>query len=93
MSRAPLAKLQAYKQRMGWTFPWASSFGSDFNYDFHVSHTQRDRTCPDHAVQALNRLAGARVIWDDTRGINEYEATALRLAEERSQLARTDTAI
>jgi predicted dithiol-disulfide oxidoreductase (DUF899 family) len=39
VSRAPLAKLQAYKKRMGWTFPWASSFGSDFNYDFHVSFT------------------------------------------------------
>jgi len=40
VSRAPLAKLQAYKQRMGWSFPWASSFGGDFNYDFHVSHTE-----------------------------------------------------
>jgi len=37
ISRAPLAKLQAYKARMGWTFPWASSFGSDFNADFNVS--------------------------------------------------------
>ena len=36
VSRAPLAKLQAYKRRMGWTFPWASSFGSDFNSDFNV---------------------------------------------------------
>ncbi len=36
VSRAPLAKLQAYKRRMGWTFPWASSFGSDFNFDFNV---------------------------------------------------------
>jgi predicted dithiol-disulfide oxidoreductase (DUF899 family) len=36
VSRAPLAKLQAYKQRMGWTFPWASSGGSDFNSDFNV---------------------------------------------------------
>ena len=33
VSRAPLAKLQAYKQRMGWTFPWASSFVSDFNFN------------------------------------------------------------
>src|ERR1017187_5358971 len=40
VSRAPLAKLQAYKQRMGWTFPWASSFGSDFNADFSVSLTE-----------------------------------------------------
>src|SRR5437016_11985956 len=39
VSRAPLAQLQAYKQRMGWSFPWASSFGGDFNYDFHVSHS------------------------------------------------------
>src|SRR5271170_516858 len=37
VSQAPLAKLQAYKRRMGWTFPWASSMGSDFNFDFHVS--------------------------------------------------------
>src|SRR5437879_12847532 len=36
VSRAPLAKLQAYKRRMGWTFPWASSFGSDFNRDFNA---------------------------------------------------------
>ncbi|MDQ0315890.1 DUF899 domain-containing protein [Amorphus orientalis] len=39
VSRAPLEKLAAYKQRMGWTFPWASSFGSDFNADFNVWFT------------------------------------------------------
>jgi predicted dithiol-disulfide oxidoreductase (DUF899 family) len=39
VSRAPLQKLQDYKQRMGWSFPWASSSGSDFNYDFDVSLT------------------------------------------------------
>ena len=39
VSRAPLAKLQAYQRRMGWTFPWASSHGGDFNYDFNVSIT------------------------------------------------------
>ena len=37
VSRAPLEKLQAYKRRMGWTFPWASSFGSDFNYHYAAS--------------------------------------------------------
>jgi len=42
VSRAPLAKIQAYKKRMGWSFPWASSFGGDFNYDFHVSHTKQE---------------------------------------------------
>src|SRR5579862_9287181 len=40
VSRGPLAKLQDYKQRMGWTFPWASSFGDDFNFDFNVSITE-----------------------------------------------------
>ncbi|MGE5752743.1 MAG: DUF899 domain-containing protein [Deltaproteobacteria bacterium] len=39
VSRAPLEKLQAYKRRMGWTFPWASSAGSDYNIDFSVSFT------------------------------------------------------
>ena len=37
VSRAPLAKIEAYKARRGWTFPWYSSYGSDFNYDFHVT--------------------------------------------------------
>src|SRR5712671_91187 len=40
-SRAPLAKLQAYKRRMGWSFPWASSLGGDFNFDFNVSFTEQ----------------------------------------------------
>jgi len=40
ISRAPLAKLQAYKRRLGWTFPWASSFESDFNFDFAVGITE-----------------------------------------------------
>jgi predicted dithiol-disulfide oxidoreductase (DUF899 family) len=37
VSRAPLPKIEAYKAKRGWTFPWYSSFGSDFNYDFHVT--------------------------------------------------------
>jgi predicted dithiol-disulfide oxidoreductase (DUF899 family) len=40
VSRAPLAKLQAYRRRMGWTFPWASSHGSDFNGDFSIWFTE-----------------------------------------------------
>ncbi|MBV9672944.1 MAG: DUF899 domain-containing protein, partial [Verrucomicrobia bacterium] len=46
VSRAAIPKLQAYKRQMGWTFPWASSLGSEFNYDFNVSfkqEQQRDR--------------------------------------------------
>jgi predicted dithiol-disulfide oxidoreductase (DUF899 family) len=43
VSRAPLAKLQTYKRRMGWTFPWASSFGGDFNSDFSVGFTEEQQ--------------------------------------------------
>jgi predicted dithiol-disulfide oxidoreductase (DUF899 family) len=47
VSRAPLAKLQAYKRRMGWSFPWASSFDSDFNFDFNVSVTEEQQRAGD----------------------------------------------
>jgi predicted dithiol-disulfide oxidoreductase (DUF899 family) len=43
VSRAPLAKLQAYKRRMGWTFPWASSLRGDFNFDFNVAFTEEQQ--------------------------------------------------
>jgi predicted dithiol-disulfide oxidoreductase (DUF899 family) len=43
VSRAPLGKLQAYKRRMGWTFPWASSVGGDFNFDFCASYTEEQQ--------------------------------------------------
>ena len=49
ISRAPLEKLQAYKRRMGWSLPWVSSHGSDFNFDFGASHT---------AEELAPRLAG-----------------------------------
>ena len=40
ISRAPLAEIEAFKRRMGWHFPWASSFANDFNFDFHVSFAE-----------------------------------------------------
>jgi predicted dithiol-disulfide oxidoreductase (DUF899 family) len=43
VSRAPLVKLQAYKRRMDWTFPWVSSLGGDFNFDFNVSFTEEQQ--------------------------------------------------
>jgi predicted dithiol-disulfide oxidoreductase (DUF899 family) len=43
VSRAPLEKLQAYKRRMSWSFPWASSFGGDFNHDFNTSVTEEQQ--------------------------------------------------
>src|SRR3954469_19827800 len=42
VSRAPLADIQKFRQRMGWKFDWASSHGSDFNFDFGVSFTQEE---------------------------------------------------
>ncbi|MBN3751339.1 DUF899 domain-containing protein [Paraburkholderia sp. Tr-20389] len=47
VSRAPLAKLQAYKQRMGWKFPWASAHDSEFNFDFNVSYTEAQQRAGD----------------------------------------------
>ena len=41
ISRAPLAVIEAFRRRMGWKFKWVSSFGTDFNYDFHVSFTEK----------------------------------------------------
>jgi predicted dithiol-disulfide oxidoreductase (DUF899 family) len=43
ISRASLPKIQTYKRRMGWTFPWASSFGNDFNFDFGISFTEEEQ--------------------------------------------------
>ena len=48
VSRAPLAKLLAYRKRMGCSFPWVSSFGNDFNFDYHVSST------PEHPMTMYN---------------------------------------
>ena len=42
-SRAPFAEIEAFKKRMGWSFPWVSSFGSDFNFDYQVSFNQDQR--------------------------------------------------
>ena len=42
VSRAPLEKIQAYRRRMGWNFPWASAYGSDFNFDFGVAYTKEE---------------------------------------------------
>ena len=58
ISRAPLEKLQAYKRRMGWQFPWASSSGSDFNFDFGVSFTKEQQQGK-HRVQLPLVRSGA----------------------------------
>jgi Bacterial protein of unknown function (DUF899) len=55
VSRALLTKLQAYERRMGWTFPWASSLGADFNYDFQAAYTEDQQRSG-----ASNTITGAR---------------------------------
>ena len=73
VARAPLAKLEAYKRRMGWRFDWVSSYGSDFNYDFHVSFTREQL---EHGkvpynyglVDGYDELPGVSVFYKDQDG-------------------------
>jgi predicted dithiol-disulfide oxidoreductase (DUF899 family) len=68
VSRAPLPELEAFKQRMGWRFKWVSSYGSDFNSDYHVSFTKDDlakgKTYYNYQVRESQRRAST------TRGSN-----------------------
>lgn len=76
VSRAPLDKIEAYKRRMNWHFPWVSSFGSDFNFDYHVSFTKEElaagpvfynyRETP--AEQAHDELPGLSSFYRDADG-------------------------
>jgi predicted dithiol-disulfide oxidoreductase (DUF899 family) len=77
-SRAPLAKIEAYKKRMGWKFPWASVFGTDFNYDYYVSFTEDDLNkgrvsynfadMPVTAGEASTELPGLSSFYKDDSG-------------------------
>jgi predicted dithiol-disulfide oxidoreductase (DUF899 family) len=78
VSRAPIDKILAYKQRMGWRFNWVSSYGSDFNFDFHVSFA-KDRvaqgrvdynfgTITDDARYLSEELPGISVFYKDRDG-------------------------
>ena len=67
ISRAPLDRLLAYRHRMGWTFPWASSLGSDFNYDFHV--TIDPGVAPvEYNFRGQDELEARNVNWKDWAG-------------------------
>jgi predicted dithiol-disulfide oxidoreductase (DUF899 family) len=73
VSRAPLAKIEAYKKRMGWSFPWVSSYGSDFNYDFHVTFTKEQLAAGkvDYnygLVEGYEELPGLSVFYNNDRG-------------------------
>jgi predicted dithiol-disulfide oxidoreductase (DUF899 family) len=73
VSRAPLDKLLAFKKRMGWHIEWVSSFGSDFNYDFHVSFTPEEvaRGTGDYNYATrpiIDELSGRSVFYKDEDG-------------------------
>jgi predicted dithiol-disulfide oxidoreductase (DUF899 family) len=94
VSRAPLAKLQAYKRRMGWSFPWASSFGSDFNYDFQVTFTEEQQRSG--VVEYNFRAMDTRSELGDPDALAVYGtdlATATREAPGMSAFALEDGAV
>jgi len=95
VSRAPLANIQAYKRRMGWSFPWASSHGSDFNYDFGVSTTEEQQRqgvveynfAP---VDVKPRLAEDGPVAEFAKTVGTDVATFLREAPGMSAFALED---
>jgi predicted dithiol-disulfide oxidoreductase (DUF899 family) len=74
VSRAPFAKIDAFKKRMGWKFKWMSSYGSDFNFDYHVSFTkdekERGEVYYNYKTQGFmsDELPGTSVFSKDERG-------------------------
>lgn len=68
VSRAPLAKIDAYKTRMGWSFPWVSSHGSDFNFDYHVSFTAEEIA----AGRAYYNYAVRPITASDEQGVSVF---------------------
>ena len=74
VSRAPLAEIEAFKKRMGWRFKWVSSYGSDFNYDYHVSFTKDEiaagKAYYNYKVREvqIEELAGTSFFYKDETG-------------------------
>src|ERR1700734_2173234 len=74
ISRAPLAEIEAFKKRMGWRFPWLSSYGSDFNYDYQVSFAKEEAATGkvyynyDNRDFVSDELSGLSVFYKDESG-------------------------
>ena len=74
VSRAPLAEIEAFRKRMGWRFPWASSSGNDFNFDFHVSVRKEDigKRKVEYNFElgdaSMEELPGASAFYKDAQG-------------------------
>jgi predicted dithiol-disulfide oxidoreductase (DUF899 family) len=81
VSRAPLEALQAYKRRMGWSFPWASSLDSDFNFDFNVSFTEEQQ-----------REGGTPYNYRPTQPTSVEEANANEFVSQIAAMTGTDAA-
>jgi predicted dithiol-disulfide oxidoreductase (DUF899 family) len=80
VSRAPFAKISAYKARMGWSFPWVSSSGSDFNRDYHVSFTAEELRKPVFLNYAFCELASDE---------NEWPGISVFFKNERGEVFHT----
>ena len=81
VSRAPIAKIEAYKAKKGWTFPWYSSFGSDFNYDFHV--TIDESVAPaEYNFRSLDEWAAKDPSWAGWSGEQPGLSCFLRVDDE-----------
>lgn len=102
VSRGPLAKLEDYKRRMGWHFPWVSSYGGDFNFDFHVSFDKAeieegrvfynfDRLAPEQAHDELPGMS-AFIKADDGTIYHTYSSYARGIEEWISTLMILDRA-
>ena len=79
VSRAPYAKLAAYRKRMGWTFPWYSSGGSDFNFDFNVSFTPEE----------LKRRKALYNYKEQDPGVSDREGLSVFLRERNGSIFHT----
>jgi len=84
VARAPMAKIEAFRRRMGWRFKWVSSYGSDFNYDFHVSfkpdEIAKGEAYYNYALRdvGIDELSGRSVFYKDSTGdiFHTYSAYA-----------------
>jgi predicted dithiol-disulfide oxidoreductase (DUF899 family) len=84
ISRAPLPEIEAFKKRMGWDFRWVSSYGSDFNFDYHVSFTKEEiangKVYYNYGIRELQieELAGTSMFYKDSLGgiFHTYSAYA-----------------
>jgi predicted dithiol-disulfide oxidoreductase (DUF899 family) len=96
VSRAPLAKLQAFKARMGWHFPWASSFGGEFNFDFNVSITEEQQRAGgveynyERGTQAIDQKEPPQVVKEIAKGCGVDAPTFVRDRPGMSTFAMED---